>query len=310
MNKTRYFKDSPLKKQEEERLEKRGEVFRILKQLDKLDEEEEEHEPEFYKFRNVVREEITPWKKDPWRWWKRRLGLPLAIETVFSPEQQAAYDSIPPSQKPLFLLDLSFFYLIKSTMETHGFRHESNDDFQLHWAMQPLEDSRLQKLRKWQRSSSMPRQKAWSDKQQLSANFKRMQEKFGPEHFHFHSHSFNLPEEYEQFALEYQRLSRENPKGNVWISKEGVSAWGRGIVLHDDINAVDKKESRLIQTYIRNPLLMNNKKYDLRVYVLVTSWDPLTIYVYQDGQNKMTTFDYRLDKPLDDRAVHMTNAKI
>ncbi|VDQ15323.1 unnamed protein product [Trichobilharzia regenti] len=39
----------------------------------------------------------------------------------------------------------------------------------------------------------------------------------------------------------------------------------------------------VIQEYIDNPLLIDGYKCDLRVYVLITSCDPLRIFMYNDG---------------------------
>ena len=39
----------------------------------------------------------------------------------------------------------------------------------------------------------------------------------------------------------------------------------------------------LVSRYISNPLLIDCVKFDLRIYVGVTSFDPLVAYVYEEG---------------------------
>lgn len=41
--------------------------------------------------------------------------------------------------------------------------------------------------------------------------------------------------------------------------------------------------------YIADPFLINGNKFDLRVYVYVSSYDPLKIYVFQDGLARFAT---------------------
>jgi tubulin polyglutamylase TTLL4 len=59
------------------------------------------------------------------------------------------------------------------------------------------------------------------------------------------------------------------------------SACGRGIKMIKKDSKIRNKKDILVSEYIANPHLINNLKYDLRIYVLVTSYDPLRIYMFK-----------------------------
>ena len=85
---------------------------------------------------------------------------------------------------------------------------------------------------------------------------------------------------------------------------------GRGIHLIDDIREVNTDELSVISRYITNPLLINGHKFDLRVYVLVTSYDPLRVYVFKEGLARFAseTYTHKLDK--NNVYMHLTNYSI
>ena len=65
-----------------------------------------------------------------------------------------------------------------------------------------------------------------------------------------------------------------------WIVKPTALSRGRGIYLVDDISDVPIDELCVVSRYISNPLLINGLKFDIRLYVLVTSFDPLRVYLF------------------------------
>lgn len=48
----------------------------------------------------------------------------------------------------------------------------------------------------------------------------------------------------------------------------------------------------IIQEYIDNPLLVDGYKCDMRIYVLMTSCDPLRVHLFHDGLLRMATEKY------------------
>lgn len=68
------------------------------------------------------------------------------------------------------------------------------------------------------------------------------------------------------------------------------------------------KEAYVISKYIDNPLLIGGKKFDLRIYILVTSYRPLKCYWYRLGFARFCTVKYTSSaNDIDNMFVHLTN---
>ena len=66
----------------------------------------------------------------------------------------------------------------------------------------------------------------------------------------------------------------------------------------------------VISRYISNPLLINSHKFDLRIYVVVTCYEPLRVYVYKEGLARFASESYSTKASKNNQYMHLTNYSI
>jgi tubulin polyglutamylase TTLL9 len=140
--------------------------------------------------------------------------------------------------------------------------------------------------------------------------------------YDFFPPSFVLPAEYGMFQEEFKR----NP-GAVWIMKPTGQCQGRGIFLFNKLqhiadwrkdprfgaNTNDQAsvEAYVVQRYIDRPLLVGGRKFDMRIYALVTTFSPLTIWLYRSAFCRFTQQRFSMNlKEIGDRYIHLTNVAV
>ena len=71
------------------------------------------------------------------------------------------------------------------------------------------------------------------------------------------------------------------------------------------------RESYVICRYIDKPLLVGSKKFDLRIYVLVTSYRPLKVWLSSLGFARFCNTKYVNDLAfMDNMEMHLTNVAV
>lgn len=105
---------------------------------------------------------------------------------------------------------------------------------------------------------------------------------------------------------------------NVWIIKPGENTnRGYGINVARDLNDIRKfispdgqNSNFIVQKYIDNPFLIHRRKFDFRVFGLVTSINKyLKGYFYDDGYIRTSSKEFNIYN-YDDKFIHLTNDAI
>lgn len=66
----------------------------------------------------------------------------------------------------------------------------------------------------------------------------------------------------------------------------------------------------VISRYVTNPLLINGYKFDLRIYVVVTCYEPLRVYVFKEGLARFASETYTAKFNKNNKYMHLTNYSV
>lgn len=128
----------------------------------------------------------------------------------------------------------------------------------------------------------------------------------------------------------YRKFKEAFIRQNLWIFKPGeCTNRGFGIKVFNDLEKIEEHlrsyceaellESKqkkykylILQRYIKNPLLISKRKFDIRVFALLvahTDTNKLRGYFYEEGYLRTSSKEFDLDK-FDNKLIHLTNDAI
>ncbi|OMJ80754.1 hypothetical protein SteCoe_18912 [Stentor coeruleus] len=183
---------------------------------------------------------------------------------------------------------------------------EENEEWDVFWTDSAVQPEKLAKMKHYQRINHFPGMYLISRKNYLAFNLGKLKKLF-PDCYNFFPRTWVVP--CDLGDLKSFMLSKKNP---YIIVKPEASCQGRGIYLTKKIDDIDSDERHVVQEYLTKPYLIDNLKFDLRIYVLITSCDPLRIFIHEDGLTRFATEEY--EKPnssnIEDMCMHLTNYAI
>ena len=147
---------------------------------------------------------------------------------------------------------------------------------------------------------------ALARKNLLAKNLIAMQ-KYFPKEYTFFPRTWLLPGDIKNFKEQFNYR-----KAKTFIVKPEASCQGKGIFLTRNADFYQVGEHYVAQRYLHKPFLIDNLKFDLRIYVLITSVIPLRIFIYNEGLARFATQEYvsPIGSNLNNLCMHLTNYAI
>ncbi|XP_013113995.2 uncharacterized protein LOC106091855 isoform X3 [Stomoxys calcitrans] len=198
--------------------------------------------------------------------------------------------------------------IVKRVVLNSGFRIIKNTtDWMAVWERH-MKSPGFRTIRSHQKYNHMPGSIRIGRKDSIWRSINENVKKFGTKEFGFMQKSYIMPEQLEDLRKAWPRNAARRTK---WIIKPPASARGTGISIVNKWSQFPKDRPLVVQKYIERPLLINENKFDMRIYVILTSINPMRLYMYKDGLARFASVKYSSEfNDLDERCMHLTNYSI
>lgn len=117
---------------------------------------------------------------------------------------------------------------------------------------------------------------------------------------------FVFPGDEDEFLDYQERHYQQQDRKPTWVFKKSKSSLGRDVTIkQESLTREDLRDAEYIQRIVHPPFLAKKRKFDVRLYAAVPSFDPFRIYVYSRGYVRRTYVDY--DPDFNNLMAHITN---
>ena len=205
-------------------------------------------------------------------------------------------------------------HCLKEVIKECGWKEsKSTTEGSMIWFVNPLRDIDLKVLNyKTCYFNRYPRSNVICRKRQFSILMRKYQ-KYFPYEFDFIPNTIVLPDEYKAF-----KKHMEQKPVKAMLAKPSRGKGGEGIFFVKSYKDIRKETMKtyeyIVQDYLEKPLLVDDKKFDFLMYLLVTGTDSMTAYLAFEGMTRFCTEEYIQPKSVnnpdgerDDLMAHLTN---
>ncbi|NWZ67942.1 TTLL4 polyglutamylase, partial [Acrocephalus arundinaceus] len=235
--------------------------------------------------------------------------FPNVPPTIYFSTRDETVEKLPWEQRKLLRWKMCRVTpnIVKQTIGRSHFRvSKKSSDWLGCWGHH-MKSSGFKAIREHQKLNHFPGSFQIGRKDRLWRNLLKMQARCGKKEFNFFPQSFILPQDIRLLRKAWE----EGASRQKWIVKPPASARGIGIQVIHKWSQLPKRRPLLVQRYLHKPYLIGGKKFDLRIYVYVTCYDPLRVYLFKDGLVRFASCKYSSSMDsLSNKFVHLTNYSV
>ncbi|XP_053112737.1 tubulin monoglutamylase TTLL4 isoform X2 [Hemicordylus capensis] len=235
--------------------------------------------------------------------------FPNVSPTVYFGTRDERVEKLPWEQRKMLRWKMSTVTpnIVKQTIARSNFKiSKRNNDWLGCWGHH-MKSPGFRIIREHQKLNHFPGSFQIGRKDRLWRNVSKMQVRFGKKEFNFLPQSFILPQDIKLLRKAWEDCGSRQK----WIVKPPASARGIGIQVIHKWSQLPKRRPLLVQRYLHKPYLIGGSKFDLRIYVYVTCYDPLRVYLFKDGLVRFASCKYSSSmKSLSNKYMHLTNYSI
>ncbi|NXL79277.1 TTLL4 polyglutamylase, partial [Leptocoma aspasia] len=235
--------------------------------------------------------------------------FPNVPPTIYFSTRDETVEKLPWEQRKLLRWKMCRVTpnIVKQTIGRSHFRvSKKSNDWLGCWGHH-MKSPGFKAIREHQKLNHFPGSFQIGRKDRLWRNLLKMQARCGKKEFNFFPQSFILPQDIKLLKKAWEKgASRQK-----WIVKPPASARGIGIQVIHKWSQLPKRRPLLVQRYLHKPYLIGGKKFDLRLYVYVTCYDPLRVYLFKDGLVRFASCKYSSSmESLGNKFMHLTNYSV
>ncbi|NWY48381.1 TTLL4 polyglutamylase, partial [Sylvia atricapilla] len=235
--------------------------------------------------------------------------FPNVPPTIYFSTRDETVEKLPWEQRKLLRWKMCRVTpnIVKQTIDRSHFRvSKKSNDWLGCWGHH-MKSPGFKAIREHQKLNHFPGSFQIGRKDRLWRNLLKMQARCGKKEFNFFPQSFILPQDIKLLRKAWE----EGASRQKWIVKPPASARGIGIQVIHKWSQLPKRRPLLVQRYLHKPYLIGGKKFDLRIYVYVTCYDPLRVYLFKDGLVRFASCKYSSSMDsLSNKFMHLTNYSV